>query len=309
MSMKNRKVLITGANGLLGQKLVEKLLEDKQVSIHASGLGASRLPAAWDGKYVWHSLDITENQEVFNLVALVKPDTIIHTAAMTNVDTCEENKAGCVKVNIDAVYHFLAACEGQPIHFIHLSTDFIFDGKNGPYDETASANPVNYYGWSKLEAEKLVMDSAVNWAIIRTVLVYGIAHDMSRSNIILWVKKSLEEGKTIQVVDDQWRTPTLAEDLADGCLLVMKKEAKGVFNISGKDFLTPYQMAMMTAEYFGLDASLIKKTDSTQFKQTAARPIKTGFILKKAKDELGYSPKSFIEGIGILAKQLKLADY
>jgi dTDP-4-dehydrorhamnose reductase len=119
------------------------------------------------------------------------------------------------------------------------------------------------------------------------------------------VKNSLEQKKTIQVVNDQWRTPTLAEDLAMGCYLAAKKKAKGIYHISGKDFLSPYDIAIHTATYFNLDKSLIKATDSTQFKQTARRPLTTGFIIEKARKELGYEPHSFVEGIAILASQIR----
>jgi dTDP-4-dehydrorhamnose reductase len=121
---------------------------------------------------------------------------------------------------------------------------------------------------------------------------------------VLWVKKSLEEGKTINVVNDQWRTPTLAEDLAMGCYLAATKKAKGIYNISGEEMMTPYDIAIRTAEFFGLDKSLIKETDSTKFKQPAARPPKTGFIVEKAKRELGYQPRSFEEGLKVLAEQI-----
>jgi dTDP-4-dehydrorhamnose reductase len=137
-------------------------------------------------------------------------------------------------------------------------------------------------------------------------LVYGLANDLSRSNIILWVKSSLEAGKQIQVVDDQVRTPTLAEDLAAGCILMAEQGATGIFNISGSELLTPYQMAMETADYFGLNQELIVRTDSTKFTQPARRPMKTGFVIEKAKNQLGYRPKTFREGISILAKQLNL---
>jgi len=137
--------------------------------------------------------------------------------------------------------------------------------------------------------------------------VYGLANDLSRSNIILWVKSSLEAGKQIQVVDDQERTPTLAEDLAAGCILIAKQGATGVYNISGEEVLTPYQMAIETADYFGLNKELIVRTDSTKFTQPARRPMRTGFIIQKAKKQLGYRPKTFRMGIGILAKQIILA--
>lgn len=298
------KILITGANGLLGQKLVSLLLQEKGVELIATARGEKRLPEL-EASYTYESLDVTDRKQVLTIVEKYKPNAIIHTAAMTNVDQCEAEKEACMVLNVDAVNYLIEACEKSDTFLLHLSTDFIFDGEDGPYDETAEANPVSFYGQSKLKAEELVINSNIKWAIARTVLVYGIAHDMSRSNIILWVKNSLENGKAIQVVNDQWRTPTLAEDLAMGCYLIVKNKAKGIFNISGKDMLTPYQMAIKTADYFGLDKSLIKETDSTKFTQPAKRPPKTGFIIDKAVNQIGYNPRSFEEGIAILARQVE----
>jgi dTDP-4-dehydrorhamnose reductase len=152
-----------------------------------------------------------------------------------------------------------------------------------------------------------VMKSKTKWTIARTVLVFGIAHDMSRTNIILWVKSSLEAGKQIQVVDDQFRTPTLAEDLAAGCILIANQGATGIFNISGSDFLTPFEMAHMTADYFHLNKDLINRADSSTFSQPAKRPLRTGFNIEKARKQLGFEPKTFQTAIGILAKQIILA--
>jgi dTDP-4-dehydrorhamnose reductase len=301
-----KKVLITGSNGLLGQKLVQLLTEDSNYELHASGRGANRLPEGEN--YIFHSLDITDKTAVSKTISEIKPDFIIHTAAMTNVDQCETEKEACWQQNVEAVKYLSEAASKNKSFLIHLSTDFIFDGKNGPYDEHAKAKPLSYYGESKLAAEKIILKSKSKWAIVRTVLVFGIAHDMSRSNIILWVKKNLEEGKNIQVVDDQFRTPTLAEDLAMGCYLIMENEATGIFNISGKEMLTPYDMALKTADFFKLDKKFITKTDSTKFKQPAVRPLKTGFIIDKAVNELGYDPHTFEEGIQLLAAQMKIAD-
>lgn len=292
----------------MGQKLIEALKDREDLYLVATGKGDSRLPDSWSDQFVWASMDITDPLAIEKVMSDHLPDCIIHTAAMTQVDDCENNKEACWASNVTAVAHLVKSCEMHDVHLIHLSTDFIFDGKSGPYDEEAIPNPVNYYGESKLAAEEIIMKSSCKWAIVRTVLVYGLASDLSRSNIILWVKDSLESGKNINVVTDQWRTPTLAEDLAEGCILIMDQSAKGIFNISGKDFLTPYDMALQTAEYFGLDKTLISKADSSNFSQPAKRPLKTGFIIDKAKNELGYSPKSFMDGIGILSKQLKLAD-
>jgi dTDP-4-dehydrorhamnose reductase len=296
-----QKILITGTNGLLGQKLVELLIQTGDYQIVATARGTNRLPHS-EG-YRFHSLDVTDRTQVHQLIKEVKPDYIIHTAAMTNVDQCETEREACWRLNVDAVQHLTEACQKTGAFLLHLSTDFIFDGTAGPYDEEAAANPLSYYGESKLAAEKVLFASSIRWAIARTVLVYGIAHDMSRSNIILWVKKSLEEGKMIKVVDDQWRTPTLAEDLAMGCYLIVKHKAEGIFNISGKDLLTPLEMAYQTADYFGLNKSFITRADSSTFTQPAKRPPRTGFVLDKAYRVLNYQPKSFAEGIGVLAAQ------
>src|SRR5690606_18166847 len=161
----------------------------------------------------------------------------------------------------------------------------------------------NYYGETKLISERIIQESKIHWAIVRTGLVYGISYDMSRSNIVLWVKNALENGKELNLVDDQFRTPTLAEDLAEGCILIVEKRATGIYNLSGNDFLTPYDMALETAQFFDLDKSKIKKADSKTFTQRAKRPLKTGFIIDKAIKELNYRPRSFKQGIALLAKQ------
>jgi dTDP-4-dehydrorhamnose reductase len=298
-----KKILITGANGLLGQKLVSLISSNKNYQLLATARGADRLGT--DGSYQYAELDITKAEEVDNVISDFKPDYIIHTAAMTNVDQCESDKEGCVLLNVTATQYLVNAAKKNNVFFVHLSTDFIFDGTKGPLSEEDIPNPISFYGQSKLDAEKIVMSSEINWAIVRTVLVYGIVKDMSRTNIVLWVKKSLEDKKTINVVDDQWRTPTLAEDLAMGCFLIVEKNATGVFNISGSDMLTPYEMANQTADFFNLDKSYINKADSSTFTQPAKRPPRTGFIIEKAKKVLGYKPHSFIEGIQVMMKQME----
>lgn len=297
-----KTILITGANGLLGQKLVELLVQQSTVDLIATAKGENRLPNSVGYRYV--SLDITNSGEVNTVFDTYQPDVVIHTAAMTNVDTCETDQTGCELLNVTAVAYLIEACQKHDTFLCHLSTDFIFDGTDGPYTEEAIPNPISVYGASKLRAEKLLEASSIRWAIARTVLVFGIVSDMSRTNIILWVKKSLEEGKQINVVTDQFRTPTLAEDLAMGCWLIAHKEAQGIFNISGSDFLTPYEMAIKTANFYCLPVELIKQADSSTFSQPAKRPPRTGFILDKARRDLGYQPRTFDEGIALMAKQI-----
>ena len=294
------RILVTGSNGLLGQKLVELILtkEDYLIATAKSKL-VYNLPT---GEF--HLLDITDRHEVERVINIAKPEVVINTAAMTQVDRCETEQEKCWLNNVNAVENLVKVCEKTNTNLIHISTDFIFDGTHGPLDENEKPNPLSYYGKSKLAAEEVIQKSTIHWAILRTVLVYGATKDMSRSNIVLWVKKSLEDGNTINVVNDQWRTPTLAEDLAMGCYLAATKKAKGIYNISGDEMMTPYNIAIKTADFFGLNKSLIQKTDSTQFKQPATRPPKTGFIIDKAKIELNFRPHSFKEGLQVLAGQL-----
>ena len=300
--MQKTKILITGSNGLLGQKLVFLLSQQADIQLIATSRGANRMDFT-DG-YEYQEMDITNAKQVAEVIEKVRPDAIIHTAAMTNVDECEGSKDLCWAMNVKAVEYLTEACIKHQIFLCHLSTDFVFDGQSGPYREEDLPSPVSFYGWSKYAAEEVLKRSKCPWSIVRTVLVYGITNDMSRSNIILWVKNSLEQQKSIKVVTDQFRTPTLAEDLAMGCYLVVNKKAEGIFHISGKDFLTPYEMAIKTADFFGLDKSLISKVDAKNFTQPAKRPARTGFILDKAINIFGYNPVSFEEGIEILAGQI-----
>lgn len=303
--LQKRTILITGSNGLLGQKLVELMVHDPSIRVVATSVGKNRLPITTG--YVYYSMDVTDPLDIEKVIQSTQPDTIIHTAAMTNVDQCELEKENCWKLNVTAVENLINACKKNHIFLQHLSTDFVFDGLAGPYVETDAPNPISFYGWSKFAAERLLQNATIQWAIVRTVLVYGIAHDMSRSNIILWVKKSLENNQSIQVVTDQFRTPTLAEDLAMGCYLIANSQQQGIFHISGDAFLTPYQMAIKTAQYFKLDESLIQPTDASQFTQVAKRPAITGFNIRKAKELLAYQPHSFEEGIEILMNQIHAA--
>lgn len=298
------KVLITGANGLLGQKLVNLLHGKEGIDVVATSQGKRKLPSHLAG-VIYACLDVTNKNEVHDAISFFKPDFIVHTAALTDVDKCELQKELCWTINVEATKNVVQAAQLNGSFLLHISTDFIFDGEDGPYDEEAVPNPVNHYGHSKLAAENIIKSSSVDWAIVRTLSIYGHAPLLNRSNIILWVKNNLENKKTIPVVDDQWRTPTLAEDLALGCYLIIKGRHKGIFNISGKELLTPYQMALQTARFFNLDPQYINEVNSSIFKQVAKRPSKTGLIITKAENILNYQPHSFSEGINLLASQLE----
>jgi dTDP-4-dehydrorhamnose reductase len=302
-----KKILITGSNGLLGQKIVQALLKRKDVHVIATSLGENRMIKK-DG-YTYEVLDITKKSDVELILNQYKPDVIINTAALTNVDACETKKEACWALNVTAVqnivYVLTTSAELKNCHLIHLSTDFVFDGEKGTeYLETDNPNPLSYYALSKFESEKIIEKSTISWSIARTIIVYGIVDNMSRSNIILWAKESLSKGQKINVVDDQFRSPTLAEDLADGCILIADKMAKGIYHLSGPDTMSILELVYRVAEYWKLDKSLITPSKSNTLNQAAKRPPRTGFDISKARKELGYVPHSFEEGLKILDKQL-----
>jgi len=297
-----KKVLITGSNGLLGQKITDLVLADGRVELIATSRGANRHP--FKSGYTYEDVDLLDQARVGQVIAQHRPDTIIHTAAMTNVDACETDPEGCQALNVDVVRRLVQLSEQYGIHFVHLSTDFVFDGERGPYKEDDLPNPLNLYGKSKLDSENIVRQSASKWAILRTIIVYGVTADMSRSNIVLWAKSALEKGNPLNIVNDQWRMPTLAEDLAEACLLTAIREAEGIFHISGEDLFAINELVEVVADFWGLDKSLINEVSADTFATAAPRPKRTGFVLDKARTVLGYRPRSFREGLAIVDQQL-----
>lgn len=297
-----KKILITGSNGLLGQKLIKLLSNNKDVQFLATSSGENRVLSH---EFDYRRMDITNVLEVQNILQEFQPDVVINTAAMTNVDACESDQENCWKVNVNAVGLLLASCKSINAQLIHLSTDFVFDGQNGPYNEDDRPNPLSFYGESKFAAEQLLVNSSYkNWAIARTIIVYGIGENMSRSNIVLWAKGALEKGDPLTIVDDQFRSPTWADDLAMGCWLIAQKKARGIYHLSGKDAMSILDLVRRVAEFFNLDVSKITPIKSDSLNQAAKRPPRTGFVLDKAIKDLGYEPLSFEEGLEQLQKEL-----
>ena len=289
------KILITGANGFLGYYLVEQLLA-KKYSVIATGKGDCRLPFTHDLNFQWLTMDFTDPFSIHDTFENIKPDVVVHAGAMSKPDECEMDQMKAYLVNVESTVQLLINSEELKSFFIFLSTDFVFDVERGMYIEEDEPRPVNYYGRTKLEAEEAVKEYEYGWAIVRTVLVYGKNHS-GHNNILKTVKEKLEKGEEYNVVDDQLRTPTYVEYLAKGIVSFIENRATGIFHLSGKDVLTPYQMAIKTAEHLKLDSSVIKKVTAASFSQQARRPLKTGFIIDKARNELGYEPLSFEEGL------------
>lgn len=289
------KILVTGANGFLGHYLIPELIKDGS-DVLATGTGPCRLDIPSSGGGGYKEMDITDSGIVSGVISSFQPALIIHAGAMTKPDECELQQDKAYSVNVQGTRNVLDAAGRIGARVIFISTDFIFDGVTGMYAEEDPAEPVNYYGKTKLEAEKLVSGYAFPFAVIRTVLVYGEPL-AGRSNILSVVKEKLQRGESYNVVDDQFRTPTWVGDLVAGIRLVIQQNATGIWHISGSEMMTPYEMACRTAAVLGYDTSLLNRVTAATFTQPAIRPRKTGFSITKAKALLGYQPHSFEEGL------------
>ncbi len=297
------RILLTGSNGLLGQKIVYAALKRNDIQLLATSKGENRLHTKAGYRYA--TMDITNADEVTAIVENFKPHCIINTAAMTNVDACEKDQENCWKMNVEAVKTMTELCQRHNIHFIHLSTDFVFDGEKGNYSEEDVPNPLSHYARSKYESEKVVQQAKIDAAVLRTIIIYGVVDDKQRSNVVIWTINSLRQQKDINVISDQIRSPTLAEDLADACVQAALKRATGIYHVSGSETISILDMVNRTADFFQLDKKYIHPITTAQLNQPAKRPLLTGFNIDKAKRELNFRPHTLQQGLEIVKKQLE----
>ena len=289
------QILVTGANGFVGNYLVRELIRKKYFVI-AIGKGESRLDLESENlKY--HSTDFTNDEDLKKVFEKYKPDVIIHSGAMSKPDECELNKESAFLTNVTGTINLLTHSKRIKSFFVYISTDFVFSGTQKSYNESSDDTlPVNYYGETKLLAEGEVKNYEFDWAIVRTVLVYGKPLK-NRQNLLTLTAAALQKGESLKIFDDQVKTPTYVGDLVNGIVSIVEKKATGIFHLSGKDILTPYQMSVAVAKHLHLDASLITRVNSKEFNQPAKRPANTIFDLSKATNELDYNPVSFEEGL------------
>ena len=282
--------MIIGADGFLGFNLIHihthRLILGKNVKIVAAD--HHKNPHNYSFPYL--SLDITEKNRCIQKILNINPDIIILTAAMTNVDKCELEKELALKVNTAGTKNVIEACEKTDAKLVFLSTDFVFDGeKKASYTEKDMPNPLNYYGETKLLAEKEIKNSALDYLICRTAVLYGA--NSTKLNFITWIIKSLQEKNPISIVTNQINSPTYVENLAEIIWELIQNEASGIFHTAGDRAYNRYEMAVMCAKFFDLDKRLI--TPVRDFKQVATRPFNAGLDVSKLKRFLGNNIKIF----------------
>jgi len=294
------RILITGANGLLGQAVMHIFTRESDFELIQSSV-EDKAFVSFGSEYL--KIDITNKEEVKKIVREFNPKIIVNCAAFTDVDKCETEREACWKLNVDAVKNLIIASRINDAKIIHYSTDYIFDGKYGPYNETAIPNPISFYGRSKLAAENALTTSGVNYAIIRTMVLYGLGVNV-KPNFALWMINKLKSKEPINIVDDMFGNSTVADDLAYGSLKLIEKNCNGIFNIAGRDIESRFDFAMKMCDVFGFDKKLIKKIKTKDLNQPAQRPLNSGLITLKAETELGFKPMDTIEALRFLKYQL-----
>ena len=300
MSAPLKRILITGSNGLLGQKVVELFSHLNTFSL----LLASKHDKSvfTDETLLYTRADITKRQEIKKVIEEFEPEIIINTAAVTNVDLCETDRESAWRVNVNGVENIVQAAKLTGAKLIHLSTDYVFDGKAGPYTEVDRPNPSSYYGRSKLASENIISTSGIPYAIVRTMVLYGTGYGV-KSNFALWLLKELREERAVRVVDDQIGNPTLAEDVAYALLKIVELGRTGLYHVSGPDLVSRYEFALTLAKVFHLNKKLVTPIKTATLKQPAVRPLRSGFITLKTQIDLGVNLSGVEQGLVILKHQ------
>lgn len=297
-----KRILVTGANGLLGQKVTEIFRHETPHTLVLTDLQEkSEEPRGYD----YFQMDLTKKEDVKEAVKKYELDIIINCAAYTNVDGCEDDRETSWKANVDAVKNLIIAARSVNAKIIQISTDYIFDGKTGNYSEQSKPNPLSYYGKSKLAAENALITSGISYAIVRTMIIYGTGKNL-RANFAIWLVNMLSQKQQVTIVDDQFGMPTMVDDIAWGLVKIVDLNKSGIYNISGSEYLNRYEFAVRLAGIFGYDENLIKPIKTSDLNQAAERPMNSSFVLLKAETDLGLKPMNVTDGLYLLKVQLGL---
>jgi dTDP-4-dehydrorhamnose reductase len=295
LKMAKKRLLITGANGLLGNKAVELASRNYEVTPlhHMKPLHDNSL-----------EVDIADKEQVLGIFRKLQPDAVIHAAAETNVDKCETQKEQAWNVNVEGAQNVAKACTEVGAKLIHISTDYVFDGEKGYYKEEDKPNPISYYGLTKLEGERQVIAHCKNYAILRTSVIYG--WHLWKQNFATWVINQLRKNEEISVVEDHYNTPTLADNLAEMTLEALQRGLKGLYHASGSERISRYEFAKKIAESFRLDSSLIRPVKMSQLVAwIAKRPRDSSLSTDKIRKQLRTRPLNITEGLNKMKTEEK----
>ena len=295
------KILVTGASGLLGRKVVQIALEEghEAYAIYKEHLTSSGTPI---------KLDLTNLEELSKILSERKPDTVIHTAAYTDVDGCEVNRELAWRVNADATKYLAMASSQIGFHLIYVSTDYVFDGEKGFYTEEDEPNPISYYGYSKLRGEEFLKEYATDWCIARPSVLYGWG-PRYKKNFATWLLNNLKQGREVEILIDQYVSPTLNTNLAQMLLEIAERKITGTLHTAGATKVNRYEFALKLAETFNLNKNLIKPTTMNKIRWTAKRPKDSSLNVNRATTLLNHKPLNLEHAFEVMKKEktLKIA--
>jgi dTDP-4-dehydrorhamnose reductase len=294
------KILVTGANGLVGRKTIQALQNSNNHKIFATS--QKRVPLHGDVEFFTVNLIYSDTNK---LIDTIKPDVLIHCAAIASPDACEVDRYSCKKLNVEVTSRLVSACRDYGTHLVFLSTDCVFDGKTGNYLESDATTPLSYYGESKLEAESIIQGMNIGAAIVRTSLVFGYDEHLSRTNIAIKVIDHLKNGKPYKVPFDQLRTPTFAEDLALALVHIAEEKKQGIYHIAGGEKISVFEFAKKVSTTFGFDASLLIPATTKELSEPASRPLDSSLDITKAINELQYKPTPLDDALILFKDQYK----
>lgn len=293
------KILITGSNGLIARKLIKQLSKDLSNKIVATSQKPVHIEDAVD--------TFTVNliyADINKLIDQVRPDVVIHCAAIGSPDACEVDRYTSKKINVEVSSRIAAACKDYGPYLIFLSTDFVFDGHKGNYVETDCTSPVSFYGETKVEAENAILGMDIGAAVIRTSMVYGFDNKLARPNLVLKLIDILKQGKPYRVPFDQIRTPTFAEDLAIAIEKLIAKKSSGIYHISGSEVINVADFSQMVTEIFSLNSSLLQPVTTIELAELSKRPLNSSLNIDKAMLELEFKPRTIAESLNIIKEQI-----
>lgn len=290
------RFLVTGSTGLVGSQVINDITKsiDQVYSCYHNTRPSIGIPI---------QLDLTDSKNITKVFEETKPDVIIHMAAMTNVDLCEVEQSLALKINAKATEIIAKLAAKQHAFLVYVSTDYIFDGEHGMKKESDIPNPINFYGKSKLEGEKTVMDMASSWCIARTSTPFGI--HSSKKSFPLWVAENLQATKEIKVVTDQYTSSTYVPNLSRMLIEISTRQIVGVLHVAGATRVSRYDIAKSIADKLGLDKDLIKSTSIKEMNWLAKRPKDSSLDVSKAQSILKEKPISIEEGLDNFVQEIK----
>ena len=282
------RIIIFGANGFVGRRILQRFVAQGEHELLAVSRSEDLLPT---GGYDFAQIDMTDAAATERLLQAFAPNVVVNAAALSVVDYCEQHPDEALALNV-AVPDMLARwCAANDCRLLHLSTDFVFDGrKPTPYVETDAANAVNHYGRTKRMAEVVISAVCQDYAVLRIEVVYGKPLAGQHGNIVELVKHRLSQGQNFTAAADQWRTPTWVEDIATAAVALLDSKYSGVYHVAGGEQLSIAELAVRVADFFGLDANLIQPVNTADMQEATPRPTFTPLDCSKAKSDFGYEP-------------------